>query len=249
MTDSPDPNKRGIDAAAVLDGFFEVAPLGMVVLDERFRIVKVNQAVPRTTGRDPNDFLGVALTDIPTIPRAVFEPLEKVRDTRQRASMEFSLPLPDGTTGTWTLVFFPIDLQDGSFLIGVIVRDITSRRRGEQAVQEARAAAEEANRSKDQFIARVSHELRSPLQVALSSAEVLKRMPDMPPNARKFVDRLGQSVAMQARMINDLLDVSRILSGKLHVTMEAVDPALALLNIAEHWAAIAQQRGITVDVS
>jgi PAS domain S-box-containing protein len=110
-----------------------------------------------------------------------------------------------------------------------IFRDLTDRKRVEEEKEqiharerEARAAAEEANRLKDEFLATVSHELRSPLNAILGWAMLLRD-----PNVRgeqldralEIIDRNAQA---QARLIEDLLDVSRIVSGKLIIQMRPV---------------------------
>ncbi len=81
--------------------------------------------------------------------------------------------------------------------------------------QEAREEAEEANRTKDLFLAKVSHELRTPLQASLSWAQIVQRVADDPVRVASAADRIVANVKAQARMIDDLLDLSRVLSGKL----------------------------------
>ncbi len=96
-----------------------------------------------------------------------------------------------------------------------------------QATAEARlahAAAEEANRQKDRFLAKVSHELRTPLQATLSWAHVLTQTPpDDTAALRHAADRIIHNARSQARLIDDLLDISRILSGNLALHLERVD--------------------------
>lgn len=81
--------------------------------------------------------------------------------------------------------------------------------------QAAREQAEAANRTKDLFLAKVSHELRTPLQASLSWAQVLPRVADDPVRVANAAERVVANVKAQARMIDDLLDLSRVLSGKL----------------------------------
>jgi PAS domain S-box-containing protein len=110
-----------------------------------------------------------------------------------------------------------------------IFRDLTDRKRVEEEREqiharerEARAAAEEANRLKDEFLATVSHELRSPLNAILGWARLLRD-----PNVReeqldRALEIVERNAQAQTRLIEDLLDVSRIVSGKLDVHMRPV---------------------------
>ena len=96
----------------------------------------------------------------------------------------------------------------------------------EAAIEQARAArmaAEEASLQKDRFLAKVSHELRTPLQSTLSWSQVLRRADLDPERAARAADRIMHNVRLQARLIDDLLDISRILSGHLHLDYHEVD--------------------------
>ncbi|MES2940018.1 MAG: ATP-binding protein [Pseudomonadota bacterium] len=237
-------------ASALLDRFFDVAPVGLALLDQQARFIRINPALARITRRAPEDYLGRQVEEVARMAPQTIAAIRSVARTGQsQLDLEVSRPDEDGTERHLLTQHFAIDLPGGGRLVGCVVQDISYQRAVERQREEALAAAEEANRAKDQFLAKVSHELRSPLQVALSCAEVLKRTPDLPATARKFVDRLAHAVSMQARMINDLLDLSRILSGKLHVVNEPIDPAMPLLRILDHWSTQAQARGVAIDAS
>ena len=234
--------------AAILDRFFEVAPLGMLLADEKLTIVRANPALPQVTRRPDFAFVGSRFDEVPRIPPEVLDAVETVRETRTpKSGMQISRVDGDGVEHHMMATYFPIELPGGTLLLGGIVQDVTYQWQIERQREEALAKAEEASQAKDQFLAKVSHELRSPLQVALSSVEVLKRLPEASGQARKFLDRLAHSVTMQGRMINDLVDVSRILSGKLHVAIESVDPTEPLHRVLDHWSSVARQRGIRLD--
>ena len=91
--------------------------------------------------------------------------------------------------------------------------------------KQAHAQADQANRMKDTFLAKVSHELRTPLQAMLSWAQILERVVLDPDRTRHAADRIVASVKSQARMIDDLLDISRVLSGKLSLHPERIELA------------------------
>ena len=97
----------------------------------------------------------------------------------------------------------------------------------------AHAQAEEANRMKDLFLAKISHELRTPLQASLSWAQILQGVTHDPARAAGAAERVVANVKAQARMIDDLLDLSRVLSGKLGLNPESVSATQLLRGAVE----------------
>ena len=97
--------------------------------------------------------------------------------------------------------------------------------------EKARAAAEAANRSKDDFLAVLSHELRSPLTAILGWTRLLTRGVLATPKAATALDAIDRNARLQARLIDDLLDVSRIMAGKLEVERQPVDPAAVVHDV------------------
>jgi PAS domain S-box-containing protein len=102
-------------------------------------------------------------------------------------------------------------------------RDISERKRAEERLREAKISAERANQAKDHFLAVLSHELRTPLAPALAAASYLAEQPEFPPHLREEVTAIRRNVQFEARLIDDLLDLTRITRGKLQLHPEAVD--------------------------
>jgi PAS domain S-box-containing protein len=100
---------------------------------------------------------------------------------------------------------------------------IEERERLLASEQAARHAAEEANRAKDRFLAMLSHELRTPLTPVLAGARVLELIPELPEQARSCVVMIRRNVELEARLIDDLLDLTRVANGKLRLSLETVD--------------------------
>ncbi|HEY1609599.1 MAG TPA: response regulator, partial [Paraburkholderia sp.] len=100
---------------------------------------------------------------------------------------------------------------------------IEERERLLASEQAARHAAEEANRAKDRFLAMLSHELRTPLTPVLAGARVLELIPELPDQARSCVLMIRRNVELEARLIDDLLDLTRVANGKLRLSLETVD--------------------------
>lgn len=113
----------------------------------------------------------------------------------------------------------------------------------------AREEAERANRAKDEFLATLSHELRSPLNAIIGWAEVLRANPALEKDALDAVSVIVRNARFQAQLISDLLDVSRITAGKLQLTIEHVEARELVeeaVNLMHH---AAQTKNITVDWS
>ncbi len=89
--------------------------------------------------------------------------------------------------------------------------------------QEARAAAEEANRFKDEFLATVSHELRTPLCSIAGWASILSRTPPREATLARGLAIIARNAEAQRTIIEDILDMSRIITGRLHIEPEPVD--------------------------
>jgi PAS domain S-box-containing protein len=112
-----------------------------------------------------------------------------------------------------------------------IARDITDRRQFEierdellERAQAARASAEAANRIKDEFLALLSHELRTPLNAILGWARMLRTGKFDDATAGRAIETIERNAKAQAQLIEDLLDVSRIITGKLRIDPRPVDP-------------------------
>jgi PAS domain S-box-containing protein len=115
---------------------------------------------------------------------------------------------------------------------------------------ELRETAEEANRLKDEFLAIMSHELRNPLNVILGYAELLLRMDEIKSsnNLRRMADAVKRNAVAQSKLIRDLLDLSRLRSGKLELNRETVSPVVSIENAIETVRQDAESKGIEIDV-
>ncbi len=101
--------------------------------------------------------------------------------------------------------------------------DITERMEAEFALRTAKEAAENANQSKDRFLAVLSHELRTPLTPVLMVVSALEHDPDLRPDVREDLVMIKRNVELETKLIDDLLDLSRITSGKVVLHRETVD--------------------------
>lgn len=104
-----------------------------------------------------------------------------------------------------------------------VCMDVTSAKQTETALQTAKETAEAANRAKDEFLAILSHELRTPLTPVLATLAMLEEEPSTPPSLQRELEMIRRNVEVEARLIDDLLDVTRIARGKLELHQQTVD--------------------------
>jgi PAS domain S-box-containing protein len=148
-----------------------------------------------------------------------------------------------------------------------VTRDITEKREAEetrlalieqreariQAEEEKRRAeasfqaSQEANRAKDEFLMTLSHELRTPMTAILGWARMLPTMNSSDRMFGEAVAAIARSAKLQAQLIDDVLDVSRIVSGKLRLTLETRDVAPVLLSALDSVRPSAQAKGIGIE--
>jgi signal transduction histidine kinase/ActR/RegA family two-component response regulator len=116
--------------------------------------------------------------------------------------------------------------------------------------RELRQAADEANRLKDEFLATMSHELRNPLNVILGYSELLLRMEEIKrsPSLLRMSEALRRNALAQSYLIRDLLELSRLRSGKLFLNSETVSIVTAIYNAIETVRADAQSKNISIEV-
>ncbi|HEV2007321.1 MAG TPA: ATP-binding protein, partial [Burkholderiales bacterium] len=110
----------------------------------------------------------------------------------------------------------------------------------------ARTRAETATRSKDEFLAALSHELRTPLNPALLLASSLADDAELPPRVRGDIEIIGQAITLQAQLVDDLLDITRITGGKLRLDLHPLDAHTALRHACEILGREAKERQIEI---
>ena len=113
-------------------------------------------------------------------------------------------------------------------------------------VEQARDEALAASRAKDDFLAALSHELRTPLNPVLLLASDAAARPDLPESIREDFDLIRKNVELEARLIDDLLDLTRITRGKLALDLRLVDPQAALQDAIETVGGDARAKGINL---
>jgi signal transduction histidine kinase len=138
----------------------------------------------------------------------------------------------------------------------IILTDISERKRVDtmksellRLEQQARLAAEASNRAKDEFLAVLSHELRTPLTAMLGWIRLMAIGQLDAKTTAHAVEVIERNTRLQAQIVEDLLDVSRIISGKMRLELRDVEPAAQLQVAADTVRADATARGLTLEVA
>jgi PAS domain S-box-containing protein len=214
----------------------ELAPDAMLGVDAEGRIVWVNAQAERLFGYGRDEMIGRPVEILlPENIRAV-HPRHRATyaaDPHTRpmgVGLDLAARRKDGSQFPAEVSLVPIETKDGLIVTGV-VRDLTERRRAEEErvrLVRERAEAEIASRTKDQFLATLSHELRTPLQAILGWVRMLRSGSLDETVASRALETIERNARIQARLIDDLLDVSRIVSGNVKLDCRIVELPLVI---------------------
>ena len=126
--------------------------------------------------------------------------------------------------------------------------DITDRKGSEARQAAAREAAESANRLKDQFLATLSHELRTPLNAILGYARMLRNDVIAPEKRARAIEIIERNAVAQTQLVEDLLDISRVTTGRLRLDARCVSLIAPLREALESVRPAAEAKGIVIDL-
>lgn len=208
----------------------------IVMMDHQGLITEFNPAAERTFGYGRDEVIGRPLAEV-MVPPALREQhcrgLAHYLATGEGPVLDQRIEITgmraDGTEFPVELAIIATQLHGRPAFTGYL-RDITERKNGEREreqlltrEQEARTQAEAANRAKDEFLAMLSHELRTPMTALLGWTYLLKTRDLEPELFQEAVESIDRNAKAQHRLIEDLLDISRIITGKLPLDLQPID--------------------------
>jgi PAS domain S-box-containing protein len=240
---------------SLFESMTEGFALGEIIHDEAgrpfdVRLVDVNAAFARMAGLPVEFLMGrTAREHDPDIESHWIEALDRVARSGLPERLEHQVP----STGKCYEV---LAWHSGPRRVAAVFNDVTERKRAESAIleseQRSREMAEElreADRNKDQFLALVSHELRNPLAPMRAGLHVLERAAPGTEAAKRALAVIDRQVVQMTRLIDDLLDVTRIARGKVHVHREPLDLRDVVVRAAEDHRGAFEANGAEFAVS
>jgi PAS domain S-box-containing protein len=204
----------------------------MITIDQRGHVVEFNPAAEKMFGYRGPEAVGRPLAELIIPPelrerhaRGLAHYLETGEGRLLDRRIELVALRADGTRFPVELAITRISPDDPPFFTGAI-RDISERKRSE-------AALKEAARRKDEFLAVLSHELRNPLAPIRSALEIMRIQPPAEPQVRDARDVIERQLTHLVRLVDDLLDISRITRGRIELRTERVELTTVLKSALE----------------
>ncbi|MFM9265555.1 PAS domain-containing protein [Tychonema sp. BBK16] len=240
---------------AILEVINESAPSPIFVKDREGRMIYANPATLEVLGKSASEVIGYRDCDLypsPELGATIMENDQRIMASGQTEVVEES---PDGIR-TFLGMKAPYRNEAG-LVIGLIgiSYDISDRKRIEaereqvlQREQAAREAAENANRIKDEFLAVLSHELRSPLNPILGWSQLLRRGKLDAVRTAQALETIERNAQLQCQLIEDLLDISRIMGGKLTLVPVPVNLSFVISAAIETVRLAAEAKSIHIEV-
>jgi PAS domain S-box-containing protein len=229
---------------------FEYHPHGVFSLDLEGRFMAVNSACERLSGYSQTELCGMDFTAL-SVGEELDAQSSAFADVVNRIPREYETAIvrKDGQPVDLRLTGLPIVV--GGEVVGVygIAEDITERRRMQRELESAREAAEQASVAKSLFLANMSHELRTPLTTVLAASELLAETGELTAEQTRLLDSVHRSGQRLLRMVNDVLDFSRIEAGKVHVEREQFDLRAMLDDLAEPTRRATLAKGLRFECS
>jgi PAS domain S-box-containing protein len=224
---------------------FQFSPLTMTISEvESSRVLRVNDAFTQLTGIPAETAVGHSSVELNFWERqedraAIIEHLAN-NDSVINYELNFRHISGRRIVGLCSAAL--IDVFDKRCLL-LLIADITERKALESELVMARERAETASRAKSDFLANMSHEIRTPMNAILGMADLLAESP-LTPRQKRYVDIFQHSGMILLRIINDILDLSKLEAGKLNLVPETFDLPEALFATCAVFTSQAEEKGV-----
>ncbi len=224
---------------------------GILVINRNLRVLEWNPSCERLFGLERLKAVGRKLmelvggSDAPILETCI----QSILSTGKSIVRELVLRAPTGRTIEIEATFNLVPAIKGSSqeFVAIQVRDISQRRKMDRMLMSAKEAAESANRTKSEFLANMSHEIRTPMTSIIGFAEILEeRFADG--EDLEFIRTIKQNGEFLLRIINDILDISKIEAGRMEIERERLSPIKLAETVAEMMRVRAEKRGQKFDL-
>jgi PAS domain S-box-containing protein len=237
-----------------LADFFENAAIGFHLVGPDGTILRANRAELELLGYAPDEYIGHHISEFHLDPPVIEEILKRLTCGEILRGREARLRCKDGSV-RHVLIDSSALFEDGKFIhTRCTTRNVTDQKLLEAerdllllAEREARSQAEAASRAKDEFLSVISHELRSPLGAILGWTAVLKAGASGE-KATRAIETIERSGRMQAKLIEDLLDTSRIVSGRMRLDLRLIDLPTVVRSALEAVRPTADAKGVRLEI-
>jgi PAS domain S-box-containing protein len=227
----------------------ENAPEAIARLDQEMRFTYINDYGARLFGLRPRDVIGSTLAEIvkdPSLAAFWHNQFYEVTASGEHRTVEGEFESP--VFGHQFLSVLLVPERAAPFSVLGIARDITPLKQVEDALRKSEAALREANRHKNEFLAWLSHELRNPMNVIRGNLALVEQAGLESEQAKRALPRLVRQVSIIGRLLDDLLDVTRISKGKIHLQLEHVALSELVRAIGEDHREAFDREGIHFEV-
>jgi PAS domain S-box-containing protein len=200
---------------------FELASSGIALMDHELTYRDVNPEFCRLAGRERNDIIGKTCSELMAPGHEdLCKKLHEALGDGGRWEGTMPVARPDGTVSEveWRIV-----AENGRGVRIAIATNVTERERMLESERAARAEAERSNRLKDEFLATLSHEMRTPLSAVLGWSRMLSSGELDPVKAKQAIEAIQRNAQAQARIVDDILDVARGMGGDLSLDLKPFD--------------------------
>lgn len=192
------------------------------------------------------DFLATHILDITDEGQReeIWKTFQEARRTGKIHSTHFSLLTSKGSIRHFEIRFFPLDEHQ----MMSISKDITGQKVWEKGLMDAMKAADQASQAKSQFLANMSHEIRTPMNGLLGIIDLLENT-SLNPIQKQYLDIIKNSGNSLLNIIKDILDYSKIESGKIEILEETFDPATEIQTQIEIVSGLAKKKNIDLNLT